>query len=421
MSTAIKVENIGKKYIIQHNKNESYETLRDSLVTGGKNLLSKIIHPSQTKKETLEEFWALQDINFEIKQGDKVGIIGRNGAGKSTLLKVLSRITEPTTGKIHINGRIASLLEVGTGFHPELTGRENIFLNGAILGMSRKEIKSKFDEIVYFSEVEKFLDTPVKRYSSGMYVRLAFSVAAHLEPEILVVDEVLAVGDLEFQKKCLGKMGDVSKEGRTILFVSHNMATIQQLCSKSILLENGKINYLGKTSKAVEIYSQKSLTQSTMTKDLHLLDRKNNMGEDIIIQSLSVRNEDKECNDFNIGEKIFITITCMSHKNMRNINFVIGIDSLTDERILTSISPDSKMFTIKKGGVKSGTLVIKDILTEGTYRITIAIRSGNNKLHDYLNQISIINIKNSKSGEFIDKPYLPYGYINIRNPSWTIK
>ena len=209
---------------------------------------------SKAEDETTEEFWALKDVNFEIKKGDKVGIIGRNGAGKSTLLKVLSRITEPTTGKIHINGRIASLLEVGTGFHPELTGRENIFLNGAILGMSRAEIKAKFDEIVAFAEVEKFLDTPVKRYSSGMYVRLAFSVAAHLEPEILVVDEVLAVGDAEFQKKCLGKMGEVSEEGRTILFVSHNMEAILGLCNKAILLKNGKISYMGDTEDAIQKY-----------------------------------------------------------------------------------------------------------------------------------------------------------------------
>ena len=221
---AIKVENLGKKYIIRHEKQEPYKTFQDVLINSGKKII-RSLNPfdgtSGNTDETTEEFWALKDVNFEIKKGDKVGIIGRNGAGKSTLLKVLSRITEPTTGKIHINGRIASLLEVGTGFHPELTGRENIFLNGAILGMSRAEIRAKFDEIVAFAEVEKFLDTPVKRYSSGMYVRLAFSVAAHLEPEILVVDEVLAVGDVEFQKKCLGKMGEVSKrEGRFYLSVT---------------------------------------------------------------------------------------------------------------------------------------------------------------------------------------------------------
>jgi lipopolysaccharide transport system ATP-binding protein len=198
----------------------------------------------------------LKDVSFEIKQGDRVGIIGRNGAGKSTLLKILSRITEPTEGRISINGRVASLLEVGTGFHPELTGRENIYLNGAILGMSRVEIKKKFDEIVAFAEVEKFLDTPVKRYSSGMYVRLAFAVAAHLEPEILIVDEVLAVGDIQFQKKCLGKMEDVGKEGRTVLFVSHNMATVTTLCRRAIWLVNGQVNSEGDAEHITQYLSQ---------------------------------------------------------------------------------------------------------------------------------------------------------------------
>ena len=201
-----------------------------------------------------EELWALRDVSFTVEQGEVLGIIGRNGAGKSTLLKILSRVTAPTSGRIKVKGRIASLLEVGTGFHPELTGRENIYLNGAILGMSRKEIDRKFDEIVDFSEVEKFIDTPVKRYSSGMYVRLAFAVAAHLEPEILVVDEVLAVGDAEFQKKCLGKMGDVAKEGRTVLFVSHNMGAIENLCSHGILLEFGALTTCGSIRTVVEKY-----------------------------------------------------------------------------------------------------------------------------------------------------------------------
>lgn len=245
---AIKVENLGKKYVIDHEFGKSDDNFREVIIGKTKKLFNKLnpFSPSikKEKEHTKEDFWALNDVNFEIKKGDKVGIIGRNGAGKSTLLKVLSRITEPTTGKVHINGRIASLLEVGTGFHPELTGRENIYLNGAILGMSRKEIKAKFDEIVAFAEVDKFLDTPVKRYSSGMYVRLAFAVAAHLESEILVIDEVLAVGDAAFQKKCLGKMNEVSKEGRTILFVSHNMNAIQQLCNKAILLDAGAVSYL---------------------------------------------------------------------------------------------------------------------------------------------------------------------------------
>lgn len=228
---AIKAESISKRYSIG---SRSYGSLRETLVSKWDLLTRK------TKTEVVE-FWALNDISFEIKQGEVLGIIGKNGAGKSTLLKILSRITEPTSGRFSINGRVSSLLEVGTGFHPELTGRENIFLNGTILGMTRKEVKSKFNEIVDFSGVEKFIDTPVKHYSSGMYVRLAFAVAAHLEPEILIIDEVLAVGDAEFQKKCLGKMGEVAKGGRTILFVSHNMGAVNSLCSRCILLNNGQI------------------------------------------------------------------------------------------------------------------------------------------------------------------------------------
>ncbi|MFN0076449.1 MAG: ABC transporter ATP-binding protein [Prosthecobacter sp.] len=251
-SPIIRVENLGKCYRIHHESRERYTALRDVITRKAKRLFrpSTINHEPSTE----EDFWALKDVSFEVNQGEVVGIIGRNGAGKSTLLKILSRITEPTKGRITLNGRIASLLEVGTGFHPELTGRENIFLNGAILGMTKAEIKSKFDEIVAFAEVERFLDTPVKRYSSGMYVRLAFAVAAHLEPEILVVDEVLAVGDAEFQKKCLGKMGEVAKGGRTVLFVSHQMAAVQRLCSRGIVLADGRIALDGNVDAAVKSY-----------------------------------------------------------------------------------------------------------------------------------------------------------------------
>jgi lipopolysaccharide transport system ATP-binding protein len=247
--TVIRVENLSKRYVLGQSQ-ESYSTLRDRLAHKAKN----VFQSRSDRKSQVDEFWALQDVSFEIKQGDRVGIIGRNGAGKSTLLKILSRITEPTAGRIGIQGRVASLLEVGTGFHPELTGRENIYLNGAILGMSKAEIQRKFDEIVAFAEVEKFLDTPVKRYSSGMYVRLAFAVAAHLEPEILVVDEVLAVGDALFQKKCLGKMHEIGKEGRTVIFVSHNMAAINALCGRGILLHQGSLVHDGTTEDCVAAY-----------------------------------------------------------------------------------------------------------------------------------------------------------------------
>ena len=242
----IRVEGLGKRYVIGHEADrERHPTLRDVLTRGARNAWRKTADMARGRAivagDTIEEFWALKDVSFEVKHGEVLGIIGRNGAGKSTLLKILSRITEPTRGRVTINGRVASLLEVGTGFHPELTGRENIYLNGAILGMARAEIKRKFDEIVAFAEVEKFLDTPVKRYSSGMYVRLAFAVAAHLEPEILIVDEVLAVGDAEFQRKCLGKMSEISRlEGRTVLFVSHNASAVESLCDGCVLLDGGK-------------------------------------------------------------------------------------------------------------------------------------------------------------------------------------
>ena len=254
---AIKVEGLSKSYLVGHNnaKAERYTALRDVIARNAHNLARKTRDMFQGRPiiqgDEVEEFWALKDVSFEIKHGETMGIIGPNGAGKSTLLKVLSRITEPTKGRIILQGRVASLLEVGTGFHPELTGRENIFLNGAILGMTRTEIQRKFDEIVAFAEIEKFLDTPVKRYSSGMYVRLAFAVAAHLEPEILIVDEVLAVGDAQFQKKCLGKMDDVAKAGRTVLFVSHQMTAVTALCQKAILLANGSVPATGMTENVI--------------------------------------------------------------------------------------------------------------------------------------------------------------------------
>jgi lipopolysaccharide transport system ATP-binding protein len=275
--TVISVEHLSKLYRITHSQNGSrYTTFRDVIAKQAAapfKAMAKAMwarngsngsHPNgaSVATDSIEDFWALKDVSFEVKQGDVVGIIGRNGAGKSTLLKILSRITEPTKGRIRIRGRVASLLEVGTGFHPELTGRENVYLNGAILGMSRAEIKSKFDEIVAFAEVEKFLDTPVKRYSSGMYVRLAFAVAAHLDPEILIVDEVLAVGDTEFQKKCLGKMEDVSHSGRTVLFVSHNMAAVTALTKTSAFLQAGKCVFFGETQEAVGKYLASSHSQA---------------------------------------------------------------------------------------------------------------------------------------------------------------
>jgi ABC-type polysaccharide/polyol phosphate transport system ATPase subunit len=257
----IRAGHLGKKYVIGHeSERERYMALRDVIGRGARNFVRTTVDILRGQPilagDTIEEFWALKDVNFEITRGEVVGIIGRNGAGKSTLLKILSRITEPTEGRVTINGRVASLLEVGTGFHGELSGRENIYLNGAILGMRRAEIRRKFDEIVAFAETEKFLDTPVKRYSSGMYVRLAFAVAAHLEPEILLVDEVLAVGDAEFQRKSLGKMSDVAKGGRTVLFVSHNLGAIRRLCSNAFLFESGKLTFGGDVDAALAAYER---------------------------------------------------------------------------------------------------------------------------------------------------------------------
>jgi lipopolysaccharide transport system ATP-binding protein len=256
----IRAERVGKKYVIGHEaEGGRYGTFRDAISRTarglGRSLDDMMRGRAIVAGDTVEEFWALKDVSFEVRRGEVLGVIGRNGAGKSTLLKILSRVTEPTEGTVRISGRIASLLEVGTGFHPEMTGRENIYLNGAILGMGQKEIRGKFDEIVDFAEVERFLDTPVKRYSSGMYVRLAFGIAAHLEPEVLIVDEVLAVGDAKFQRKCLGKLKDVAgSEGRTVLFVTHNMPSVQQLCSSGMLLSDGVIAFRGPIDQTIACY-----------------------------------------------------------------------------------------------------------------------------------------------------------------------
>ena len=262
MKPIISVEGLGKSYTIRHEGQTHYKSLREEIFKLPSRLLRR-------GGQSREEFWALKDVSFDVYRGEVVGIIGHNGAGKSTLLKLLSRITEPTTGRITLRGRVASLLEVGTGFHPELTGRENIYLNGAILGMSRAEVRRKFDEIVDFAGVEKFLDTPVKRYSSGMYVRLAFAVAVHLEPEILIVDEVLAVGDMDFQKKCLGKMEEVGKKGRTVLLVSHQMSAVRQFCNRGLLLNDGTVEYDSTPSEVISAYTEEQEGADFFSWDFH--------------------------------------------------------------------------------------------------------------------------------------------------------
>ena len=316
---AISIRGVGKEYALGFKKPGSF---RESL--------SQIFN-SQPKSD--KKFWALKELSFDIKQGESLGIIGRNGAGKSTLLKILSKITEPTAGRIEINGRIASLLEVGTGFHPELTGRENIFLNGTILGMSRTEIRNKLEEIIDFSGVEKFIDTPVKHYSSGMYVRLAFSVAAHLDPEILVVDEVLAVGDAEFQKKCLGKMQDVSTDGRTVLFVSHNMSSLQKICETGIYLNNGQLLYQGPIGDCISKYSLSTQDHATV----RLADRtdRKNKGAFKFTNIDFLDQEDSQVDILVSGKKYVFRINFEAYEsiNVKGIRMMI-MDHLNSTRIL---------------------------------------------------------------------------------------
>lgn len=346
--TVIRVENLSKKYILSHQQQERYTALRDVMAQGVRNLGKKILAPLTSRHESLtssrEEFYALRDISFEIKQGDRVGIIGRNGAGKSTLLKILSRITEPTDGRIEIKGRVASLLEVGTGFHPELTGRENIFLNGAILGMGRAEIKRKFDEIVAFAEVEKFLDTPVKRYSSGMYVRLAFAVAAHLEPEILIVDEVLAVGDTQFQKKCLGKMEEAGKGGRTILFVSHNMGAILSLCTRCILFENGWKIADGVPAGVAEMYMQDYSVSSSFIRDL------DDNGKPYIVSGNLVSKDSRKLIELYVVIHALKQMkVCIDVRLVDALGVPVGYGSLgaLDDSKLVGLKPGKNTFTIE--------------------------------------------------------------------------
>jgi len=337
MTPIIQVTDLSKLYTITHEGRERYTNLRDVIARKTKKIFS---FPSASKStsHSKEEFWALKDICFEINPGDRVGIIGRNGAGKSTLLKILSRITEPTTGKINIKGRVSSLLEVGTGFHPELTGRENIFLNGAILGMSRVEIKKHFDAIVDFAEIEKFLDTPVKRYSSGMYVRLAFAVAAHLEPEILIVDEVLAVGDAEFQAKCLGKMKDVSTgEGRTVIFVSHNIAAISTLCTHSIILNKGLLDFNGSVNQGVEKYiNSNKISTGTVEFDGF----KHHKCTFSRLKSVQLVDESGNiANTFFIGRPLKINVKFELFENINNLEIGLGFSNIQGTSLFSCISP----------------------------------------------------------------------------------
>ncbi len=321
-STMIQVENLGKRYTLGQ-QSDRHTSLRDAIAYGSRKLLRNL-RSGRKRRSHQEEFWALRDVSFDVQQGDRIGIIGRNGAGKSTLLKVLSQITEPTEGQVRLGGRVASLLEVGTGFHPDLTGRENIFLNGAILGMSKAEIRRKFDEIVAFAEVERFLDTPVKRYSSGMYIRLAFAVAAHLEPEILVVDEVLAVGDVQFQNKCLGKMENVARhEGRTLIFVSHDMNAIRTLCNSVVYLQGGQVASIGDPETQIDAY----LHTAHRSTHLHLQDAIP------LCDTLHLRQLDFSPNPVISGEPVEFEIGLTALKSTLLTEFKLLIYSASNTRV----------------------------------------------------------------------------------------
>jgi lipopolysaccharide transport system ATP-binding protein len=384
--TVIKAENLSKLYRI--GAKEGYKTFRETLIDSAKapfllcrDLAKKTIRPlrhapgSMPSSQSDEYIWALKDVYLEVKQGEVLGIIGRNGAGKSTLLKILSKITEPTEGRVELRGRVGSLLEVGTGFHPELTGHENVYLYGAILGMDRWEVTRKFDEIIAFAELEKFVDTPVKRYSSGMYMRLAFAVAAHLEPEILLVDEVLAVGDAAFQKKCLGKMGDVSKEGRTVLFVSHNMAAVQNLCQIGLVLDGGMVFFNGDSNVAVQSYL------SSMT-DLKYGGAKLSQhagrlpGMQPIIQSACIQSKaesGQRVDTITTGDNVVVEIKYDCGETTLDYA-VVGFNSSMGERIFTvgtHLSPDFQETMVGKGALAC--CLPNFPLVEGEYSLTLAI------------------------------------------------
>lgn len=371
MSTALSIENLGKRYFIRHHAGVKHQedALRNALAEFARSSFRSLVRRRSGGASRREEFWALKDVSFEVGQGERIGIIGRNGAGKSTLLKILSRITEPTTGRVTMRGRVASLLEVGTGFHPELTGRENVFLSGAILGMGRAEIRRKFDEIVDFAEIEKFLDTPVKRYSSGMYVRLAFAVAAHLEPQILLVDEVLAVGDAAFQKKCLGKMGEVAGEGRTVLFVSHNMAAVSRLCERVIWLDQGGVRAMGLASRVVEQYVAEGSSQLADQRWRYPGDAP---GDDLVrLLGCRVIQDERTAPVVDINRPASIQLEFRVFRRAENL--VTGIALFTAESLCIFDSCDWRTNSLEPGVYVKRILMHPQLLAEGLVNVMIQI------------------------------------------------
>jgi lipopolysaccharide transport system ATP-binding protein len=403
--TIIAVENLSKSYLVGHRfaSRESYIALRDVIAREAHNFTRKTLDFLRGRQivqgDAVEEFWALRDVSFEVKRGDVLGIIGRNGAGKSTLLKILSRITEPTRGRVVIRGRVASLLEVGTGFHPELTGRENIYLNGAILGMTQQEIRKKFDEIVTFAEVEQFLDMPVKHYSSGMHVRLAFSVAAQLEPEILIIDEVLAVGDFTFQQKCLGKMRDVSgREGRTVLFVSHNMNAVTSLCTSCLLLQHGQVVSAGAASQTVKDYQEaNSLDQKVK---LQFLRGARPEKTKAFIERVELNAKENNTETFDFKQQLYLEMQYRLLAQLTGVHCAIEV-CRSDDVVFTAFDTDKdpELLGRREPGIYHASVEFpRRLLKPGIYFINVGLGVPQGKIIDRVERA--IEFEISLSGEY---------------------
>jgi lipopolysaccharide transport system ATP-binding protein len=420
---AIAVEGLSKSYLIGHEARAAHETFREMMVRAARGFGRSLADVARGRQivqgDTVEEFWALQDVSFEVARGEVIGVIGLNGAGKSTLLKILSRITEPTRGRAVIRGRVASLLEVGTGFHPELTGRENIYLNGAILGMTRTEITAKFDEIVAFSEVEQFLDTPVKRYSSGMYVRLAFAVAAHLEPEILIVDEVLAVGDVAFQRKCLGKMQDVAQHGRTVLFVSHNLPAVVDLTSRCLLLEKGCLTKVGETRAVVSHFLSAS-NDRLADGDISAYRRPQRDEGWVDIERVSVCGAPLGAAIVQPSDRIAIDVELRAHRAVSEGIVVINLLDESLEIVATLMSTDDDhVFSTGPGGYSVRCEVGPLPLAPGEYLLNVGTAPTGQRLSwDVLNALPGFRMAGEDSAAWLRWPQRP-GIMLLGDARWS--